>query len=192
MMKENALESMIFESLFQHLDFIYMDKYAVEADEVAYQIHTLLHAILGIAVPRSEILWGHEADQTFLVAARYRRKRISRSILLEAFRTSSPEAFRATIQSWKSAGQDIDFTHVEGAKARAAAARRADNARAGARGMNEVVEQGCSNPSCQSGMTKFLKLSQCERCKSVHYCSRDCQKAHWKTEHKLVCRPISS
>lgn len=31
--------------------------------------------------------------------------------------------------------------------------------------------------------------SKCTNCKAVQYCSRDCQKAHWKS-HKLNCRPF--
>lgn len=31
----------------------------------------------------------------------------------------------------------------------------------------------------------------CSRCKAVRYCSRECQKAHWK-EHKKVCKAPSN
>lgn len=35
-------------------------------------------------------------------------------------------------------------------------------------------------------------LSTCSRCKAVFYCSRACQKTHWKTGgHKQECRPPS-
>ena len=32
-------------------------------------------------------------------------------------------------------------------------------------------------------------LERCSRCHIVKYCSRDCQKADWKWEHKIECKP---
>jgi hypothetical protein len=31
------------------------------------------------------------------------------------------------------------------------------------------------------------KLFKCSKCAKVHYCSRECQIAHWKKEHKTIC-----
>ncbi|CAM9128381.1 unnamed protein product [Choristocarpus tenellus] len=40
----------------------------------------------------------------------------------------------------------------------------------------------------EQGMTVPL-FKCCSRCKVVIYCSRDCQRAHWKAGHKWTCRP---
>ena len=33
-------------------------------------------------------------------------------------------------------------------------------------------------------------LLQCKRCKFVTYCSKDCQRQHWKQGHRLECIPV--
>ncbi|KAL7478709.1 hypothetical protein ACHAW6_004458 [Cyclotella cf. meneghiniana] len=48
-------------------------------------------------------------------------------------------------------------------------------------------ESTCEN--CQVIVTG--KLQQCSRCKSVVYCGRDCQVAHWKN-HKIVCKDLAA
>ena len=49
----------------------------------------------------------------------------------------------------------------------------------------------CANPTCELNKldksTGKIKFKQCSRCKSVIYCSRDCQTAHYP-EHKTPCR----
>jgi MYND finger len=38
---------------------------------------------------------------------------------------------------------------------------------------------------------KSSATNKCGNCKNIHYCSRSCQKSHWKT-HKAVCRASRS
>ena len=43
-----------------------------------------------------------------------------------------------------------------------------------------------------NGCLKFdchMELLQCSACQSVHYCSVQCQKAHWP-KHKVLCKAI--
>jgi hypothetical protein len=42
----------------------------------------------------------------------------------------------------------------------------------------------CSNPSCNNWETEPKEFKRCSRCKSVAYCSSDCQKKNWKAQHK--------
>mmetsp|Transcript_32109 Transcript_32109/g.78018 ORF Transcript_32109/g.78018 Transcript_32109/m.78018 type:complete len:759 (-) Transcript_32109:2558-4834(-) len=45
----------------------------------------------------------------------------------------------------------------------------------------------CGNMDRSDGFQKALM--RCTRCKSIHYCSKECQRADWK-QHKKVCKPI--
>jgi len=45
----------------------------------------------------------------------------------------------------------------------------------------------CSNCRAAKGSPGVPKLSACSRCGLVMYCSRDCQRAHWKSSHKECC-----
>jgi hypothetical protein len=47
----------------------------------------------------------------------------------------------------------------------------------------EPFVKRCANPECQKADGD---LSRCSACRSVVYCSRECQKKHWK-RHKLRC-----
>ena len=43
----------------------------------------------------------------------------------------------------------------------------------------------CMNEKCKK---KNVKLRLCKQCKMVYYCSRKCQKHHWKYLHKYQCK----
>lgn len=45
----------------------------------------------------------------------------------------------------------------------------------------------CSNVLCTETETSGNKFLVCGRCKASKYCSRKCQKIHWKSGHKKVC-----
>jgi hypothetical protein len=48
----------------------------------------------------------------------------------------------------------------------------------------------CYNPSCDRTDTTDARFQTCSKCKSVKYCSRDCQVAHWKERHKSECKNL--
>jgi len=45
----------------------------------------------------------------------------------------------------------------------------------------------CGNCSALEGSASAPKLPACSRCGLVMYCSRECQRAHWKANHKQHC-----
>lgn len=44
---------------------------------------------------------------------------------------------------------------------------------------------------CQSCLEHAEKLLRCGRCKTIRYCSKECQSKHWRI-HKDMCRPPES
>ena len=59
--------------------------------------------------------------------------------------------------------------------------------------VKSIVKMGhCNNPDCPlpDGKTERSKLMNCEECRSIYYCSRECQKAAWPS-HKEYCAMVS-
>jgi len=51
----------------------------------------------------------------------------------------------------------------------------------------------CSNPECAHefiGFNTGIKMQECSGCRNTRYCSKACQKQHWKHGHKLQCQKI--
>ena len=46
------------------------------------------------------------------------------------------------------------------------------------------VDRSCSNPACATTTKKLLECAVCHR---VQYCSKACQKIHWKAVHRIKC-----
>ena len=51
----------------------------------------------------------------------------------------------------------------------------------------EAAEKVCSNCLTSESVARAVKLLACSRCGLVAYCSRECQRAHWKANHKQYC-----
>ena len=45
----------------------------------------------------------------------------------------------------------------------------------------------CSYPQCNQPSSESRELSECASCRTVRYCGRDCQLAHWP-DHKATCK----
>jgi hypothetical protein len=54
--------------------------------------------------------------------------------------------------------------------------------------LQKALMDKCSNPNCTNAQTSST-LSDCSACRSVRYCCRDCQLAHWPN-HKESCKQI--
>ncbi|KAI8381339.1 uncharacterized protein BYT42DRAFT_593220 [Radiomyces spectabilis] len=46
----------------------------------------------------------------------------------------------------------------------------------------------CANPACDKKEQNAGDFKRCGQCQRVSYCSRECQKDHWKAGHKVVCK----
>lgn len=44
---------------------------------------------------------------------------------------------------------------------------------------------------CEADGVEMRLLMKCSRCKRAQYCSKDCQRQHWKQGHKSECQPIN-
>lgn len=53
----------------------------------------------------------------------------------------------------------------------------------------ETAARSCSSCGTERGSAEQLAL--CAGCKTARYCSRGCQKQHWK-DHKLYCKHVAS
>ena len=49
--------------------------------------------------------------------------------------------------------------------------------------------QTCAHCLAVQGRAGIAKLSACARCGLVLYCRKDCQRAHWKANHKSFASP---
>ena len=51
----------------------------------------------------------------------------------------------------------------------------------------------CGGPQCtHNSIESGKKLMACSACRCVRYCSKKCQKSHWKAGHKHVCDSIAT
>ena len=53
-----------------------------------------------------------------------------------------------------------------------------------------MLQRTCSYPAClkEPPELQVKTLPHCNRCKEARYCSKECQKLHWKNRiHKLFC-----
>ncbi|KAF7723765.1 hypothetical protein EC973_001678 [Apophysomyces ossiformis] len=51
----------------------------------------------------------------------------------------------------------------------------------------KVRHKQCGNTFCEKMEQKEGDFKRCSQCMRVSYCSRECQKEHWKSGHKVVC-----
>jgi hypothetical protein len=45
---------------------------------------------------------------------------------------------------------------------------------------------------CEAAETPSLDMMKCSKCKRVQYCSKECQKTHWKKVHKKECESLAT
>lgn len=69
--------------------------------------------------------------------------------------------------------------------------RVTEEGRASAKAAKRAAKRQCSQ--CGIAETQERSLSCCVKCKSVQYCSKDCQTKHWKEgKHKEACKRLAA
>merc|ERR1719253_2350697 len=60
---------------------------------------------------------------------------------------------------------------------------------------NGVVCDGCGRSEREEGTSSSSapekKFMRCSACRMASYCSRACQRSHWKESHKAVCSRLN-
>ncbi len=59
--------------------------------------------------------------------------------------------------------------------------------------VKSVIKMGrCCNPTCSllDRQVERKKMFCCMGCSDTYYCSPECQKAHWKSDHKKICKQL--
>eukprot|EP01084_Bolivina_argentea_P119683 212192_1 len=53
------------------------------------------------------------------------------------------------------------------------------------------VKKGCHNHKCSYNLGVDGKIKVCSKCRVSYYCSRSCQKKHWKYIHRVQCKLLA-
>lgn len=168
---------------------------AFENIETVMNVFVILLTIAGYKHDDQEDDAFCSLEKHFLLKDPYRDKAGARRMLDLAFQTPSAEHFRATIMKCHSANRASRFVRVKAISKDASA--KADESTKRAKEEHELLKsQGkaamtvsCHNPGCSTTMNaqkfRYNTLKYCP-CKTVGYCQKSCQAAHWD-EHKVVC-----
>ncbi|KAJ7683939.1 hypothetical protein B0H14DRAFT_2898387 [Mycena olivaceomarginata] len=52
--------------------------------------------------------------------------------------------------------------------------------------VHRLTDHTCALPECNSSKSQGASMRLCNQCKTIYYCSRECQRAHWQ-QHKPWC-----
>ena len=86
---------------------------------------------------------------------------------------------KAADQGYANAQRELDMLKAQHQEGAAQQAKTSSNAHPNA---SPAHLHACANCG-----TNVSNLRACSRCKATSYCSKECQTAHWKSEHKASC-----
>ncbi|GKZ01270.1 hypothetical protein MPSEU_001078000 [Mayamaea pseudoterrestris] len=152
--------------------------------------------ILKAAILSTRVTFEIIEEPSHCIAERLLRSpRAAKKALRKAFLLESVESFRATVRSWKRAGASTDVSFNQELMMRQYKDRRA-TAKEEARTFHLQrcfklpTTCNCSHPTCERyGDTSTM--FKCAQCKSVNYCSKECQVSDWKA-HRSDCKRIAA
>ncbi|GKY90815.1 hypothetical protein MPSEU_000054300 [Mayamaea pseudoterrestris] len=189
-----AFDEPLFQKTYEELiSLLYAWVDSLGGDGVASPINEVANLLRAAVL--SARLKPDQPEPPIFIADRYRRDpRAAKKALKKAFSAKSVSSFRSHVSSWKKIGAVANVPldpelMLQMYRGHERANEDARNAYLRAALVVPPIYSCCFPDCCKADENS--KMFNCSRCKSIDYCSKECQVAHWKA-HKKDCKRIAA